>query len=113
MNCIRTSPSLIRNSLPTAIYGEACAVAVTVTVTKSTFVPVLVVGTVAVVVVTAVAVAGIVTVAVAEGDLIRQLQAELMRVAGTVARMVERFTGVVASRASTLRLTDGAVSQAA
>ncbi len=52
--------------------------------------------------------AGTVIVVVAEAEVMRQLQAELIRDAGTVARMVDRFAGVVAARASMSRfLGDG------
>jgi hypothetical protein len=79
----------------------------------SVSVPVVVATTVVVVLVEAVAKAGIVTVAVAAGEVMRQLQAELIRVAGTVARIVERFAGVVASRASISRFFSGLEPQAA
>lgn len=58
----------------------------------------------------AVARAGIVTVAVAAGEVMRQLQAELIQVAGTVARTVDRFPGVVVARASTSRFLSGPAS---
>lgn len=76
-------------------------------VSVSISVPVVVAITVVVVLVEVVARAGIVTVAVAAGEVMRQLQAELMRVAGTVARMVERFAAVVAVRFSTSRFSLG------
>jgi hypothetical protein len=73
--------------------------AVTEAVRGSVSVPVTVATILVVVSVETVTEAGIVTVVVAAArPVIRQLQAELMRVAGTVASTEDRFAGVVASR---------------